>query len=117
MDSLVNGLRHCDFIATKESRDRCEFLWQKPGENELFRCVPSRGEKAVLVSPFLRKTFVDRILKRFSEVTLISTQRELDAIDDEHLHETLKQHQVYVHSFGRGRRVDCLGTSRQGFHL
>jgi hypothetical protein len=96
LHSLIGGLQRTDFRPSKESLDGYEFHWQRPDGDHLLSEIPKRGVRAVLVSPFVRKTFVARILDRFAQLTLVATQRELDAIDDEEFHQRLKAHDVYV---------------------
>jgi len=110
--SLIDGLQHTDFRPTKESLDGCEFHWQRPHGDKLLDAIPKQGVRAVLVSPFVRKTFVTRMLDRFARLTLVATQPELDAIEDDEFHRRLKDHDVYV---VRAVENDA-GVSAMGLH-
>ena len=46
------------------------------------RHLPARGRRALVVSPFVRKSFLEDILNRCDQAIIVSTQRELDAIAD-----------------------------------
>jgi len=93
---LINALRRTEFATSRECRDDLNFWWQSPGGQHLLDAVPVRGKQALLLSPFVRKTFLERVMDRFEQLTLISTQRELDQIRDEEFHRRLSKHQVYV---------------------
>lgn len=96
LHSLSQAMRRTDFLTSRECRKLCDFQWQLPRSGELLQVIPKRGKKMVLLSPFVRKKFVDRMLARFDRLTLISTQRELDMIEDDDFHRRLEQHDVYV---------------------
>lgn len=95
MATLMTTLERTEFERAKESRDFMELLWQEPNR-KLMQELPASGQRALVVSPFVRKTFLTAILDHFSWVTLISTQRELDQIQDDHFHARLAKHEVYV---------------------
>ena len=59
-----------------------DFLWQWHGGEPLSRRIPSKGQRALIVSPFVGESFLAEILKRFREIILISTQEALDGIEN-----------------------------------
>jgi hypothetical protein len=84
--SIVTGV--CDALSrttfdfARAFKDDAEFLWQGYGGQSLHRHLPTRGRRALVVSPFVRKSFLEDILNRFDQAIFVSTQRELDAIAD-----------------------------------
>lgn len=79
-------------------RESTDFLWQWNQGPQLWKQLPKGGQRALLVSPFVRKTFLKDILERVEKLILVSTQRELDAIDDEEFMARLcaTKNRVYV---------------------
>lgn len=80
---LCEALARTTFDFPKHLKDDCRFLWQWFGGEGLKRYLPSAGRRALVVSPFVRKSFLQDILTRFERVIIISTQRDLDAIADD----------------------------------
>jgi hypothetical protein len=81
---LCEALRHTTFDLPRPVKEDASFLWQWHDGLGLYRYLPTQGRKALVVSPFVRKSFLGDILDRFSQqVLLVSTQRELDVIADE----------------------------------
>jgi hypothetical protein len=78
---LRSDLAKADF---GKSRQDTSFLWQWPDREHLSLHLP-RGARALVVSPFVGQSFLEKVLGRFQQLTLISTQEELDAIPDEEL--------------------------------
>lgn len=78
---LCEALSRARFTLPRPFQKRAEFLWQWHDGPALLQKLPAAGQKALIVSPFIRKTFVERILDRFEQTILISTQHELDAIE------------------------------------
>ena len=58
--------------------------------------LPAAGKEAVIVSPFLGKTFVERVTKGFEKVALISTRREIELKLDEKIVTSLQPNLFYV---------------------
>jgi len=80
---LVDALNHTTFDLPRLMQTEGRFLWQWPGADPLKRHLPSKGRRALVVSPFIRKTFLESIVDRVEKVIVISTQHELDKISDE----------------------------------
>ena len=85
INELMTALGRIRFDLPKHMQAETHFLWQWQGGKQLHRNLPSRGHKAMLVSPFVRKSFLADIVSRFDRLVVISTQHELDAIEDESL--------------------------------
>jgi hypothetical protein len=76
------ALSRTTFDLPRPLQDDAAFLWQWHGGQGLHRHLPKRGRRALVVSPFVRKSFLEDILNRFDQAIVVSTQRELDAIAD-----------------------------------
>jgi hypothetical protein len=98
IDRLREALNRTSFDMPRPLRDEADFLWQWHEGQGLYRHVPPRGHKALIVSPFVRKSFLEGILNRFNQLVIVSTQRELDAITDDALMARLcgGKNRVYV---------------------
>jgi len=84
--SIFTGLREAlsrtRFDFPRPFKDDAAFLWQGYGGQGLHRHLPTRGRRALVISPFVRKSFLEDIITRFDQAIVVSTQRELDAIAD-----------------------------------
>jgi hypothetical protein len=80
---LRQAISKANFRFAKPLREQSAFLWQWQGRKSLSQYLPIKGRRALIVSPFVRKSFLEDILHRFQKVTVVSTQRELDAIADD----------------------------------
>lgn len=80
---LRDALSRTTFDIPRPLHDEVSFLWQWHEGPGLSRHLPAQGRRALVVSPFVRKSFLEDILKRFDQMVLISTQRELDVISDD----------------------------------
>lgn len=80
---LREVLSRTTFDLPRALREDTAFLWQWHGGQGLHRHLPTRGRRSLVISPFVRKAFLEDILNRFDQVIVISTQRELDAIADD----------------------------------
>lgn len=83
------------FATSREMQESLEFLWQWPGRPGLNRYLSGRGYRALLMAPFVRASFLDRLFGRFDKLTIISRQEELDALG-EAIHSQLARAEVYV---------------------
>lgn len=83
------------FVTSREMHESVEFLWQWPGRPSLSRHLPGRGHRALLMAPFVRASFLDRLFGRFDKLTIISRQEELDALG-EAIHSRLAGAEAYV---------------------
>jgi len=79
----------------KEMRDDCQFLWKWQDE-PLGKSLPKHSERILILSPFVTKSFLNGMMDKCRQLTLISRQEELDAIRDEDFHRRLAQHKVFV---------------------
>src|SRR5262249_55933722 len=66
----------------RELKDEANFLWQWYGGETLHHHLPTHSKRALVVSPFVRRSFLEDVLNRADRVMVVSTQRELDAIQD-----------------------------------
>ena len=85
ISSAIDDLPFVEFDMPQGMRGNCEFLFQWPNRRPLYEDMPADGKRALIVSPFLSKSFVEHAIKRFDQVYLISTKRELDTKLDESL--------------------------------
>lgn len=83
IERLVQALDRTTFDLPTPLRGHTAFLWQSHGGKPLKHLLPAAGRRALVVSPFVRKSFLQTVLDRFDQVTTISTQQDLDAIPDE----------------------------------
>jgi hypothetical protein len=95
---LSDALSRTTFAFPRPFRDDVAFLWQWHGGQGLHRHLPTQGRRALVISPFVRKSFLEEILNRFDRAIFVSSQRELDAIEDEVLMTRLcsAKNRVYV---------------------
>ena len=80
---LREAVAQTAFTFPKPLQKETAFLWQWHRGQNLHRHLPPNGRRALVVSPFVRKSFLQDILERFEKIIVVSRQRELDAIDDE----------------------------------
>ncbi|MGE3507785.1 MAG: phospholipase D family protein [Vicinamibacterales bacterium] len=79
---LVDELKLAEFDAAREWSEGLRFLWQHPGSRQLAPSLPSKARRALVISPFVRHEFLSEIVPRCENLTLVSTQDELDALPD-----------------------------------
>lgn len=77
LDELISELPFVRF-KLPDGVDQCSFDFQWPDTGSLLHFIPNKGKRALIVAPFLSSSFLDEACKRFDNVTLISTRRELD---------------------------------------
>jgi len=92
---LLSELPSVEFERGRESESALRFHWQWPGVSKLEKHLPTAASRALVISPFLRKSFLDEILDRVGALTIVSTQQELDALPDD-AHERLAAATTYV---------------------
>jgi hypothetical protein len=95
LDTAIATLPSIEF-SSPAGITECSLAIQWPGEIELVSSLPATGKEAVIVSPFLGKTFVERVTKDFEKVTLISTRREIELKLDENIVTSLQPNLFYV---------------------
>lgn len=96
LDSAIDQLPSIEFSLPDGMTD-CELVVQWPGDRFLESCLPASGMEAVIVSPFLGKTLINRVCENFSKVTLISSRREIERKLDEKIINRLQPNLFYVH--------------------
>ncbi len=96
LDELSAAVMRASFPSAKPFADRCEFRFQSASGDDLWSRFPSRVARALVVTPFVRAGFLRQLLSRVNDLTLLTTQRELDRIDDVKLHELLDEHEILV---------------------
>jgi hypothetical protein len=79
---LQKALQSAQIDLPDEMQKGCRFEWQWHGGPPLWASFPQRGTRALVVSPFLRATFLSRLVTAFERLTIVSTQEELDALSD-----------------------------------
>ena len=80
---LIDELKSVEFTAPREAAKGLRFDWQWPADRVLINRLPRAMSRALLISPFLRADFLKRLCDRTDELTLVSTQGELDQLSDE----------------------------------
>ena len=95
LDTAIANLPSIEF-SLPAGVTECSLAIQWPGERELVNSLPAAGKEAVIVSPFLGKTFVERVTKGFEKVALISTRREIELKLDEKIVTSLQPNLFYV---------------------
>ncbi|HHY50468.1 MAG TPA: hypothetical protein GYA10_12050, partial [Alphaproteobacteria bacterium] len=104
---LIEELKYVEFVAPREASQGLRFDWQWPGDRVLVNRLPRTISRALLISPFLRADFLKRLCDRTAELTLVSTQDELDQLADE-THERLASARVFVVSAEADEQVPSL---------
>ncbi len=80
--SLIEELPKVNF-RPGDGIKKCEFLWHSPNAGRIIREGLSRGDQALVISPFLDNEFVSNLLlDRFDNLTLISTRQALDELSE-----------------------------------
>ena len=107
--------------APREAADGLRFDWQWPSEQALINRLPRSAARALVISPFVRAAFLERLCVGVDDLTVVSTQSELDRLSD-HTHKALDQAQIFVvasnrtdddtPSFGSSREATGLGVCR-----
>jgi len=92
---LIEELKSVEFSPPREAADCLRFDWQWPSEQVLINKLPRSATRALVISPFVRATFLEWLCSRVGELTLVSTQLELDQLSD-HAHQILDQAKVFV---------------------
>jgi hypothetical protein len=82
LSELVASMTRMVFEYPKELNQGCQLLWQWPQRSQLKSSL-GQGDRALVVSPFVRKTFMQELRSKYSHLTLITTRHELDQLDDE----------------------------------
>ncbi len=102
---LTEAIESLPYVAFRlpDGVNQASFVHQWPGKKHLTTQLPSAGKKAVVMAPFLSTGFLDDLCKRFPDVTLISTRRELDLRLNEQLLERMEA--IYC---VRNDRVDAV---------
>ena len=81
LGAIVGELQQVAFSTEgSKSVQSCEFRWQWPGMPGLIDAVPSGGKIGLIVSPFVRGSFLKRLAQKFNNVIVISCQQELDKL-------------------------------------
>jgi hypothetical protein len=104
---LIEELKYVEFVAPREASEGLRFDWQWPGDRVRVNRLPRTMSRALLISPFLRADFLMRLCDRTAELTLVSTQDELDQLSDE-THERLASARVFVISAEADEEVPSL---------
>ena len=104
---LVAELPKVAFRLTGEPTLRQASLrWQWPGGGNLADDLPERGSRALVVSPFVNRRFLELLIARFEEVSVVARQAALDEFWGEDLTKALGE-RVWVIESGEGREEDA----------
>jgi hypothetical protein len=80
---LPRFIRRLVFDVPHEADAALRFRWQGMGQKPLADALPSRLERAVVVSPFIQPDFVTRMLDRTVTLHIVSIPESLDALPDD----------------------------------
>lgn len=83
VEHLLDVVARTTFEVPRSMQKDARFFWQWPGGEGLQRYRPHKARRALVVSPFVRKSLLQSIVNRVDRLILISTQQELDKIADE----------------------------------
>lgn len=92
---LIEELKNVEFATPREAAKGLRFDWQWRPDRVLMNRLPRSMSRALLISPFLRAEFLNRLCDRTDELTVVSTQDELDQLSDE-AYARLEGAQVFV---------------------
>lgn len=92
---LIDELKSVEFSAPREAANGLRFDWQWPREQPLINRLPRSVSRALVISPFVRPAFLERLCARAGELTVVSTQVELDRLSD-HTHKALDHANLFV---------------------
>ncbi|MGE0447185.1 MAG: phospholipase D family protein [Vicinamibacterales bacterium] len=93
--TMLGELPRVGFETGREGAQDLRFEWQWPGTRQLRAALPAKASRALLISPFLRVQFVERLCAAVDDLTIVSRQEELDALP-EATHARLKDADVFV---------------------
>lgn len=92
---LLEELKSVEFSPPREAANVLRFDWQWPSEQALINRLPRSATRALVISPFVRAAFLERLCDRVGDLTVVSTQSELDRLSD-HTHKALDQAKIFV---------------------
>jgi hypothetical protein len=92
---LIGELPRVQFESGREGADELRFDWQWPRKRTLDAVIPTHAQRAILISPFVRGRFIDKLCARVERLVVVSTQSELDLLP-ESAHERLTKAEVFV---------------------
>jgi hypothetical protein len=92
---LIDELKNVEFTAPREAAKGMRFDWQWPDDRVLIDRLPRTLSRALLISPFLRASFLNALCDRNADLTLVSTQDELDALS-ENTYARIKSGKIFV---------------------
>jgi len=92
---LMDELKSVEFSPPREAANSLRFDWQWPSEQVLINRLPRSSARALVISPFVRAAFLERLCARVGELTVVSTQSELDQLSDQ-THKALDQAKIFV---------------------
>jgi hypothetical protein len=79
---LIAVLPQVEFDGGSAGSEGLRLHFQWPGESQLAPRLPKRPTRVLYISPFVRSDLVTKLAERTSELTLVSTQVELDALPE-----------------------------------
>ena len=104
---LIEELKCVEFTVPREASEGLRFVWQWPGDGALLKRLPRILSRALVISPFLRAGFLKWLCARTGDLTLVSTQDELDRLSDD-IHVSLSGARVFITSANADEDVPSL---------
>jgi len=92
---MLNELPVVDFEPGSDAHGDLRFYWQWPDDMELGSRLPKRANRALVISPFVRAGLLHTLCDRAENLTIVSTQAELDALPDD-VYSQFREADTYV---------------------
>jgi hypothetical protein len=79
---LAEVLDRTAFDIPHEGDDLTRLFWQDSRHRTLVTMLPPAADRAIVVSPFLSPAFINGVLPRFRELTVVTSNDTLNQLDD-----------------------------------
>lgn len=96
VERLEKALVRARFAPPSKTNGTHQFVWKWHGDPSLWQNFPPTGIRALVVSPFIRQSFLKRLLSGYDHLIVVSTQDELDALSDEFCVELQEGNELFV---------------------
>jgi len=96
VSTIQGALRRVQIELPRQMSEGCHFNWQWNGATPLWKIFPQRGTQALIVSPFVRASFLSPIVNGYDHLTLVSSQAELDALSEDFYTKLKNKAEIFV---------------------